>query len=287
VRLLRAPLPLVLLLLAACGGNGSATAPLDEAEQLQAVAALYPYAYLLERVGGDDVEVQNLTPAGAEPHDLELSPRQVALVAEADLVLHSRGFTPALDDAVDQHAADRAVDVLEHVDGGGDPHVWLDPDSLAAIATAVAEELGRRSPERASAFRERAEELRRDLAALDERFRGGLAQCERRDVVTSHDAFGHLTRRYGLEQVPVTGLSPEAEPSVRRLAEVATTARERGVTTIFFEETVSPRVAEQLAREVGATAAVLSPLEGPPADGDYLTAMDANLEALRSALGCS
>lgn len=300
-------LPAAALLLAACGGDAPAAAPSSSTEPLRAVVALYPYAYVLERVGGDDVEVENLVPAGAEPHDLELSPQQVAAVNEADLVVYSRGFTPALDDAVDQQAADRAVDVLglvevrtaegeesdEHADegddhehAGEDPHVWLDPDRLTTIAAALADELAELSPDRAAAFRERADALGTDLADLDAQFRDGLASCERRAVVTSHDAFGYLTDRYDLEQVAVSGLSPEDEPSARRLAEVATTARERGVTTVFFEETVSPRVAEQLAREVGATAAVLSPLEGPPEDGDYLTAMQANLAALRTALGC-
>ncbi|HWG94382.1 MAG TPA: zinc ABC transporter substrate-binding protein, partial [Mycobacteriales bacterium] len=267
---------------------------------------------------------------GAEPHDLELSPQSVAAVSEADLVVYSRGFTPALDETVDQQAADRAVDVLDlvevrtygedphaeeephadedehghedeahadedgaahgeegHDHGGEDPHVWLDPARLTTIASSLADALAERAPDQAEGFRTRADEVAADLRSLDADYREGLATCERQDVVTSHDAFGYLTDRYGLQQLAVSGLSPEEEPSPRRLAEVAETARERGVTTIFFEELVSPRVAESLAREVGATAEVLSPLEGGPEDGDYLTAMRTNLDALRTALGCA
>jgi zinc transport system substrate-binding protein len=303
--------------LSGCGG-ADGTAGAAEDDRPQVLVGLYPYEFVAFRVGGDAVDVVNLTPPGVEPHDLELSPRQVAQLAEADLVLYSPGFSPALDAAVDDQAADRAVDVLQLVDvrayteehageaehaeeeghaeegdehegdehEGEDPHVWLDPSRLATIATAVAGELAEAAPEQADAFAARAEQLTAELEALDGELRQGLSSCERTDVVVSHDAFGYLTERYGLEQVAVS-LSPDEDPSPRRLAEVAATAREQGVTTIFFEELVSPRVAEQLAREAGAQARVLSPLEGAPEDGDYLTAMRANLEALRAALGCA
>jgi zinc transport system substrate-binding protein len=115
----------------------------------------------------------------------------------------------------------------------------------------------------------------------------GLGNCAVDTLVTSHDAFGYLAAAYGLEQVAVAGLSPEDEASPRRLAEVAAQAEAAGVTTIFFEESVSPKVAESLAREVGATATVLSPLELAPESGDYLSAMRDNLQRLRTALGCS
>ena len=314
--LLRSAAAAAVLALTACGsGSASSSASGSSDERLQVLVGLYPYEFVAQRVGGDAVDVVNLTPPGVEPHDVELTPRQVGALAEADLVLYSRGFSPALDTAVDDQAGDRAVDVLQLVDvrsyeegaaegegeehghgeeggeedhdhEGEDPHVWLDPERLATIARAVAEELGEVAPDSADAFAARADQLAAELTDLDEELRAGLSSCERSAVVTSHDAFGYLTDRYGLEQVAVS-LSPDEDPSPRRLAEVAQTARERGVTTIFFEELVSPRVAEQLAREVGAEARVLTPLEGAPEDGDYLTAMRANLEALRSALGCS
>ncbi|MFP5220222.1 MAG: metal ABC transporter substrate-binding protein [Actinomycetes bacterium] len=315
-------LPLSAALLAGCASDDGADAATDaaggeEAQRLDVLVGLYPYQFVAERVGGDDVAVENVTPPGVEPHDVELSPQQVGAVGEADLVLISPTFSPALDEAVEQQRPAAVLDVLSVVDvresgeeeahgdeevhadeeaahgeeghdhGGEDPHVWLDPTRLATIADAVADELAELAPERADAFRERAAALRAELEELDGELEQGLAQCERRDVVTSHDAFGYLTERYGLDQVPVSGLSPEEEPSPRRLAEVATTAKERGVTTVFFEETVSPRVAEQLAREVGAKAEVLSPLEAPPEDGDYLSAMRANLAALQEALDCT
>ena len=293
------------LALTACGGAQAETG----GDRVSAVVGFYPYAFVTERVGGDDVDVTDLTAAGGEPHDLELTPRQVGAVGEADLVVYSAGFQPAVDEAVEQQAEDRALDVLTTVEvrdgaaheeeghaeeghaedehASGDPHVWLDPVRLATIATAVADRLAEVDPDSAAGYRERAGELEDELMALDGELREGLASCERQEVVTSHDAFGYLTGAYGLEQVAIAGLSPEDEASPRRLAEVAAQAEAAGVTTIFFEESVSPKVAESLAREVGATATVLSPLELAPESGDYLSAMRDNLQRLRTALGCS
>ncbi len=282
--------------LSACGATGkSASGSADGEGTLSVAAGFYPYEFVTARVGGPDVEVTNLTQPGGEPHDLELTPQQVAALAETDLVVYSRGFQPAVDEAVDQQAADRAFDVLTAVElrdgeagqAGGDPHVWLDPTRLATVAKAVAEQLAERAPERAADFRERAGTLATELEALDDQLQAGLASCERRQIVTSHDAFGYLADAYGLEQVSIAGLSPDDEASPKRLAEVAELAKDTGVTTIFFEDLVSPKVAESLAREVGAQATVLSPLEGAPETGDYVTAMRANLATLRTALGCT
>jgi zinc transport system substrate-binding protein len=300
--LVRTALPvLAVLALAGCGG---VTRAADD-DRLQVVVGAYPYEFVTERVGGQAVQVENLTEPGAEPHDVELTPQQVGRLGQADVVVRSRGFQPALDDALAQSEADvvEVLDLVEthaadedghahedgvHTDGEDvDPHVWLDPARLATIADAVAGELAQQSPEHAEGFAQRAAQLRTELEALDADLAAGLASCQRRQLVTSHAAFGYLAEEHGLEQVALSGLSPDAEPSPRRLAEVAELARASGVTTVFFEELVSPRVAEQLAREVDARAAVLSPLEGPPEQGDYLTAMHANLEALRTALGCT
>jgi zinc transport system substrate-binding protein len=299
------------LVMSACGGDSGAASASDDGS-LAVAAGFYPYAFLAERVGGEDVDVTNLTQPGGEPHDLELTPQQVGALSETDLVVYSRGFQPAVDEAVEQQAADRAFDVLSAVElrtteegghghegedaeeqhaeeapAGADPHVWLDPQRLASIGTALADRLAELDPEGAEGYRSRAQELRTELRALHDEMRAGLETCERRQIVTSHDAFGYLADAYGLEQVAVAGLSPEDEASPQRLAEVAAQAEEDGVTTIFFEELVSPKVAESLAREVGATATVLSPLEGAPETGDYLTAMRENLATLRTALGCA
>ena len=269
----------------ACGGTGtSANGRTD------VVVSFYPLQYIAERIGGDAVNVTNLAKPGAEPHDMELEPRQMAMIADAKLVVYLKGFQPAVDEAATQEAGDTAFDAaavqpLLH----GDPHVWLDPTRLATIADRLTERLSTVDPAHAAEFRAGADILRHDLEALDQEYADGLRQCARREFVTSHAAFGYLAERYGLKQIAISGISPEEEPTPQRLAEVAAEARAHGATTIYFETLVSPKVAEAIAREVGATTAVLDPVEGlePGSTDDYVSVMRANLAALKTGLGCS
>jgi len=281
---------------AGCGGDEEQTR-----DEIEVVAAFYPLAYAADRVGGAKIDVRNLTPPGAEPHDVELTARDVERVRRADLVLYlGGGFQPALEDAVADAEGD-AVDLLDGVrllrgkdygehgeeeengnDGSVDPHVWLDPLRYAAIVEKIARELGRPDAGRA---------LVRELRQLDHDFRRGLADCARRDLVTSHAAFAYLAQRYRLRQIAISGLSPESEPTPRDLEEIIEQIEASGARTIFFETLVSPRIAETVARETGANTAVLNPLEGLTEDevesgADYFSVMRENLAALRTALGC-
>ena len=254
------------------------------------VAAFYPLAYAGERVGEGKVHVDNLTPPGSEPHDLELTPQEVAQIVQADVVLYlSHGFQPAVADAVKQ-ARGTVVDVLAGLrlrkssESGvsADPHVWLDPILFSHVVERIGAVL--HEPARAAA-------LVADLHRLDREYRAGLAHCTRREIVTSHAAFGYLAQRYGLVQVPITGLAPESEPSPQQLANVVRLVRRTHATRVFFETLVSPRLADTVAREVGARTAVLDPIEGlTPAEQkrgeNYLSIMRSNLAALRRALGC-
>jgi zinc transport system substrate-binding protein len=247
------------------------------------VAGFYPLAYAAEQVGGARTRVTNLTPPGVEPHDLELSPDDVATVKSAGTVLlMGHGFQPQLERA----AADSSARVVTLLDTpgldrvGGDPHVWLDPARYAVLVRAVA-----------TALHGDAALMLRRLRALDREYRAGLAHCARRGLVTGHAAFGYLARRYGLRQMAVEGLTPEAEPAPRQLARVVTAVRASGATTVFTEPLASPRAARTVARETGATVVPLDPLEGlTPREldrgADYFTIMRANLAALRRGLGC-
>jgi zinc transport system substrate-binding protein len=262
------------LLLAGCGAGSSGG-------KNSVVAAFYPLAYAAERIGGPSFHVENLTPPGAEPHDLELTPREVGRIVDSSVVLYlSHGFQPAVSKAVEQ-ARGRKVDVLAGLPlHGDDPHVWLDPLLFGRIGTKIGASLHRPS----SGFVA-------DMRKLDDAYRSGLRDCKRREIVTSHAAFGYLAARYGLDQVPITGLAPESEPSPQQLAHVVEVVRRTHATTVFFETLVSPRLAETVAREVGARTAVLDPLEGLTPDeqkrgDDYLTLMRRNLVALRQALAC-
>ncbi len=312
------------LAVSACGGDGGSTASASDDGSLTVAAGFYPYEFVAERVGGDRVQVTNLTKPGGEPHDLELTPQQVGRLAETDLVVYSAGFQPAVDVAVEQQASDRAFDVLssvelrtaeggghdhghddedehgheeegedehpEEVAGGADPHVWLDPQRLATIGTALADRLAELDPDGADTYRGNADALRADLEELDTQVQQALADCSVDTLVTSHDAFGYLGDRYGLEVVGIAGLEPSEEPSPADLAEITELVEQRGVTTVYTETLVDPAVAETVAAEAGVQTAVLDPLEGltdESAGEDYLEVMRANVETLRQGQSCA
>jgi zinc transport system substrate-binding protein len=253
------------------------------------VAAFYPLAEAASRVGGEGVRVTNLTPPGREPHDIELSPRQLDVVAGADVVVYlGRHFQPAVAAAAARSDGER-LDVLP--DDPPDPHVWLDPSRMVTIAESIASALAKVDPSGADTYRANAGAYGDELRALDDEFRQGLAGCARKRIVTAHEAFGYLASRYGLVQEAITGVSPESEPNPKRLAELADEARADGTTTVFTETLVSPRVAETLAREAGVHTAVLNPIEGltdeeVKSGATYASVMRANLATLRRALAC-
>jgi zinc transport system substrate-binding protein len=264
-----------------CGEGGQADG------RVSVAAAFYPIAFAAEQIGGDRFEVRNLTAPGAEPHDVELSARDVEFVRSADVVLYfGSGFQPSLERAAEASEG-KAVDLLRRQtlksgDEGADPHVWLDPTRYAHQARLIADALGH--PRGAREFGIR-------LLQLDAEFERGLARCARREIVTSHAAFAYLADRYNLEQIALTGLTPEAEPSARELERLVEKVERSGATTVFFETLVSPRLAETVAREAGAATAVLNPLEGLSeeeleAGEDYFSVMRENLAALRKALEC-
>jgi zinc transport system substrate-binding protein len=288
-------------LLAACGASGSAM----EDGRVSVVASFYPLAEAASKVGGDLVSVQNLTPPGVEPHDLELAPDDIEAIASAGLIVYlGGGFQPAVEDALAEAEHAVTVDALDAVATNAapaseaeegltvDPHVWLDPARYEEIVRAVADALAKADPANEATYAANAEAYIAQIAALDEEFRTGLSDCERTTIVTSHEAFGYLADAYGLTQVGILGLSPEAEPDPRRLAELRDLVEREGVTTIFAEELVSPKVAETLANEAGVRVAVLNPIESltdaeEQAGEDYLSLMRENLDTLRKALDCA
>lgn len=301
--------------LAACG----ATSTDEDDGRIKVAASFYPLVFVTQQVGADLVDVSSLTPPGAEPHDLELSPRQVNELRDAGLVVYLGGFQPAVDDAVastspghvvdaadvttlvpfaDEHVEEADAHGTEHADeehdehdghdhGTLDPHFWLDPTLLAPVADAVAQQLTEIDPAHADDFAANAAALTERLGELDASYAQGLATCEQRVFVTSHTAFGYLADRYDLEEVGISGIDPDAEPSPARLVEIHEVVEREGVSTIFFETLVSPKVAQTFASDLGIEAAVLDPLEGVTGDQTYFSVAEANLDALRTALVCS
>jgi len=284
---------------------------------LPVAVSFYPIQYLTEAIGGDHVSVTSLTPADQEPHDYDLSGKEVTSTLEgASLVAYVEGFQPSLDKAVTQVNGPTVLDLSskvdlkhhegmedeeEHADESADegahkeadhdadsldPHFWLDPVRMKSAATAIEEALATADPDHAEDYKTNLETQTSTLDGLDSSYQGGFSQCERKTFITSHAAFGYLADRYGLTQTSISGIDPEQEPSAADIAAAKKAVEDTGSTTIFTEELVSPETAEAVASETGATTAVLSPIESAPEDADYAGAMSANLDALRTALAC-
>ena len=281
---------------AASTSSGSAAAP----GVTKVSVAFYPLEYAATKAGGDKVNVTNLTLPGQEPHDLELTPQQITSLEEADLVVYLKGFQPAVDKAVEQSGAKNKLDLsqviqlrpaaADHDHGTTDPHFWLDPTLEAKAVSAIADELSKIDAQNKSTYEMNAKNVTNDLTALDEEYKSGLKNCQVKTIITTHAAFGYLTERYGLEQIGISGLSPNEQPSPARIAKVQEEAKEHGVTTIFFETLTSDEVAKAIAGDLALKTAVLDPLEGittESAGQDYPSVMKANLDAIKQANGCS
>src|SRR5690606_25815147 len=276
------------------------------------VASFYPMAFLAERIGGEHVNVISLTQPGQEPHDLEISAKQTAQLQESDAALYLTGLQPSVDEAIGQAELKTKIDAAQltsletHADDGGhedehedehaddhghtheagkNPHVWLDP---VKYAEGVGAAFAKADPDHAADYRKNTEALVGELGDLDARFEAGLKNRATDVFITTHAAFGHIAGRYGLTEEAINGLDPESEPSGARVKELERIAKADGVTTVFYETLVSDRTAKTLASDAGLKTDVLDPLEGitdASRGDDYFQVMEANLAALRKALG--
>ncbi len=282
-------LAMVLTFVGACAGGAT-----QETDGIKVVASFYPLAFVAEQIGGDDVSVANLTSAGTEPHELELTPKQLSAISEADLVIvMGNGFQPGVETAAKNGGA-TTLSILDLFDDpeAADPHVWLDPDKMRVIVDAIDSALGAVDAEKSESYHTEANRLKTELATLNADLESGLASCERRDLFTAHDSFAWFGLQYGLVAHGVAAVNPNSEPGPERLVELADLATASGATTIFAESLLSPEIAEALAQEVGnLQVAVLNPLEGltesqVESGDDYFSIMNSNLMVLRDALDC-
>lgn len=257
----------------------------------QVAASFYPLYFLASEIVGDKVEVFNITPAGTEPHDHDLRAGDRVQIENSDLlVLIGRNFEPWVD-RINEILAGSGTKVLTLAENEPDPHFWLSPSLTKDKVILITQELKSIDPENASVYDQKAGTLLARLDELDDKFKRELESCERRDFITSHDAFGYFARDYRLNQVAISGISPDEEPSARDMVRIAEFARANNVKYIFFESLLSPELAETIATEVGARTLVLNPIEGLTeeeiADGkNYFTEMENNLTNLKIALEC-
>lgn len=311
------------LALSACSSTAPSSTSGAKDGTLTVMASFYPLQYLAEKIGGEHVTVTSLTPAGAEPHDLELSPKTVDALSSADAVIYLAGFQSAVDEAIEQQAPKTVIDVSpavqlveagvdanhpseeedegtdeaqsseadghedHHHDMSADPHFWLDPVRMASAATLVGDKLAEANPANAEMYKTNAKALKDELTSLGNDLVSKTSTCQIKTFVTAHTAFGYLADRTGLTQVGISGLDPDSSPSPARLAEISQIAKDQGVTTIFTEALIDPKIAQTLADDLGITTAVLDPIESQTDPSkDYSGVMNDNIDALTKALNC-
>lgn len=291
--------------LAACGAGGSGS---GSGDRPVVVAACYPLEYLATTLAGDHIDMVQLASPGADAHGLELSVQQTIQIQKAALVLQIPGLSTSMDDAVSSEGGDNVLDVStvitllassgedeheheeeddghDHDMSGDDPHLWHDPRRMADIADAVAERLTAALPDLADEIAANAKTLRADLEALDEELAADFSSVSgSRTFITSHTAFAYLADRYDLHQVGISGVDPETEPSPQRLLQLEQVVKDEKVTTVFFETTASPKVAQTLAENVGVETEELDNLETHlHEDQDYPAVMRSNAKALMAS----
>lgn len=275
-----------------------------QGNNLRIVTSFYPLTYIASTVAGDRATVEDLTPPGSEPHDFEPTLRTIANIGKADLLLYNgadfepwvsawnRGQFDRPKLSVDMMSALNEKDVrLIKKEEALDPHVWLDPILMVKEVEIVRDMLIVLDPLSEMMYQENAQRLIAKLVLLDEEFKSGLRICELREIVVSHEAFAYLARAYGLSVISIAGISPDEEPSPKTMTNIVDLVRLKKVNTIFFESAVSPKLAESIAREVGAQTLVLNTLESLTSDEvqsgeDYIRVMQKNLTNLRKALLC-
>ncbi len=284
--------------------NTGQTTKTVQLNKIQVVASFYPLYFFSSQIGGDKANVTNIVPAGAEPHDYEPTAQDMAKMESSRLIILNGGGLEAWSDNIQKNIDAKNTTIITAGEGlttqqvtedgetGTDPHVWLDPPLAEKMVDKIAQGFEQVDPANKDYYQSNADALKAKLNNLDVAYKQSLSTCKEKNIITSHAAFGYISTTYGLNQVPIAGLSPDAEPSPQQLADIVKFAKDNNVKYIFFESLVSPKLSQTIATEVGAQTLVLNPIEGLSdeelAQGkNYLTVMQDNLTNLQTALQCN
>ncbi|TAN39546.1 MAG: zinc-binding protein [Nitrospirae bacterium] len=285
-----------------------------EKKRLVVVTSLFPVYDFARQVAGPRADVNLLLPPGMETHSFELRPGDLLRLNRADIFFYTnKAMEPWVADiqkgisskdllvinsgeAVTlQEGSEEGHDteIKGHGRHGLDPHIWLDPDNAVSMIEKIRDGYILKDPAGKEAYQKNASDYIAKLRLLDRSYREGLAGCSKRVMVTGgHGTFGYLARRYGLGYVSAYGLAPNAEPAPGSLIRVTAALKKNGLKHIYFEELMTPRVAEMIGRETGAELLLLHGIHNISRDDfdqgvTFLFLMEKNLEQLRKGLQCS
>lgn len=296
------------LILSGCGNakvntqSSNIGSSADSGKKLTVYTSFYPMYDLTKKIGGDKINLKNLVPAGTEPHDWEPTPSDMGNLEKADVLIYNGAGMESWMDKVLKSINNKKLVTVEASKGlkllgnpdknensAYDPHVWLNPMLAKQEMEAIKNALVNADSANKEYYEKNFNENAFKLDQLDQDYKKTITGLSKKDIIVAHQAFSYLCSAYGLNQVAIEGLAADSEPSPARMAEIVNFAKEKQLKYIFFEELVSPKVAQTIAKETGATATVLSPLEGlsetdQKAGKDYFSVMRDNLEVLKKAL---
>lgn len=261
--------------------------------ELKIFASFYPIYDFVEKIGGDKVDVSTIVPNGIEPHDFEPTPKQVVELQNADLIfINGAGFEDWIKEITNSNIVDLSRNItIENINSNPNPHLWLDPILVESMAEEIYNTLASLDPNNLAYYQDKLKQFNDNIEMLDSNIKNNLTNCALRDFIALHDAFGYFAKRYGLTQHVIGGMSPEMDFNPQKLSESIRLAEQLGITTIFSEDNIEPRMSNTIANEIGGKVLILSPIEIITQEEyaqskDYFSKMYDNLNNLKIALEC-
>lgn len=291
-----------MLVLTGCSNTTAETKDVGSGEKISVYTSFYVMYDFTKKIGGDKINITNLVPAGTEPHDWEPSPSDMANIEKADILVYNgagmENWTDKVLKSINNKKlitveASKGLKLLDNTDKSEDleydPHVWLNPLLAKQEMEAIKNALVKADSANKDYYEKNYIDNAKKLDELDQEYKTTVSKFSKKDIVVAHQAFGYICNAYGLNQVAIEGLAADSEPSPAKMAEIVKFVKANNVKYIFFEELVSPKVAEAIAHETGASTAALNPLEGLEDSDikvgkDYFSVMRDNLEVLKKAL---
>ena len=278
--------------------------------KVQITTSFYPLYEFSRQVGGDLAEVKNITPAGSEPHDYEPTSKQIQDIYNSNFLVYNGAGLEAWTEKVVPELSQKNIPTLNisnhfkvlpplSVQGSSayeepsskDPHFWVNPVMAKQETQDIADKLSQTDSSNSSKYQENAKNYIARLENLNQKFKSKLSNCSIHSVVTSHNFLQYLGKEYNFDSTPISGISPDSEPSVHDLAIITQLIKSKNIKYIFTETLISPKLSQTLANETGAKTLVLNPLEGLTGDQinqgqDYISVMEENLNNLSIAMDC-
>ena len=284
-------------------------------DKLTVYTTVFPVYDFVRNIGQDKVNLNYIIPPGVEPHDYEITPKVLKDIQNADLLIKnglgidnfvdkiesesdlkivtaSEGITPLTYSEEEEHDHDHDHEEEisdEHNHGEYDPHVWLDIDLAIKECTNIKDALIESDEENKEYYEENYNSYIKELENLNTKYNKELKNITKNDIIVSHDAYGYLCEKYDINQISITGISANQEPSLSKISEISNYVKDNNIKYILFDGLVNPKVSQTIANEANIDTAILYSIDGLTKkdfdnNASYVSLMEKNLETLKLVL---